>query len=272
MLTSIGRRINQCALARGIGIGMPFGGPPLTGGPSYSAEAEAYFAAMSVAPDATRKGLLAALIDGLVADAVWSELLWLSIGASHDAQAARINAKTPAQVATVSGIPVFTADQGYKGDNSAAYLDSGIAGTALTDTSNSLFAFVRQRSAAKKSIAGYSTGRHSLVHGGAASNINCYQYTATPSASTSAGADNQFICGSRTGTTQTFQIESAVEDTDTVATTTVGNTQTIRFLADSASYSDAQLAAYGFGLHLDNTKASALRSRIRTYLTAVGAI
>jgi hypothetical protein len=116
-----------------------------TDGVSYDADAEAYFAAMSVEPDATRKGLLNDLIVGLKADSVWTKITWLSVLAAHDAQAARVNIKTPAQVATAINSPTFTTDLGYAGDGATSYLDTGLAGTIFGTGANidlSLFAMV----------------------------------------------------------------------------------------------------------------------------------
>lgn len=110
-------------LGLGLGIGMPVGA--MGGGVSYDADASAYFAAMSVQPDATRKDLLNTLIVGLKSAGVWTKLDWLDIKAAHDAQAARINAVTPAQVGTAVNSPTFTTDRGYTGDAATSYLNSG---------------------------------------------------------------------------------------------------------------------------------------------------
>lgn len=95
-------------------------------GDTYSPEALAYFAAMSVQPDDTRKALLNTLINTLISGGVWAKLDWLTIMAAHDAQAARINAKTPAEVATVVNSPTFTTDRGYTGDGATSYLNTGV--------------------------------------------------------------------------------------------------------------------------------------------------
>lgn len=242
------------------------------GGPTYSAEATAYFAAMSVQPSTALKDLVEALITTLKADDVWNYLLWLGLGPMHDAQAARVNLKTPAQVASAVNSPTFTAKQGYAGDGATSYLDTGIAGTALTDTDTSLFAIVRTNGSVLRSIAGYRNGRHQLQQG-AASKSNCrvMTNTVTSTALTNSGS-GQFLCASRTGTTQTLQVNTTVEDTDTVATDTLSNTNTIKFLADAVSYSDAQLESYGFGLHLNNTRASALKAALDTFNTAAEAL
>lgn len=96
-----------------------------SGGPTYTAEAASYFAAMTVQPDAARKGLLDTLIAGLKADGLWTRLDWLAICASHDEQAGRINAINPAQVASAPVAPSFTADRGFTGNGTTQYLDTG---------------------------------------------------------------------------------------------------------------------------------------------------
>lgn len=242
----------------------------IAAGPSYSAEAEAYFAAMSVQPSTALKDLVEALITTLKADGNFTG--WIGLGPVHDAQAARVNLVNPAQVATVGGSPVFTAKQGYAGDNTAAYLDSGVAGSALTDTDTSLFAWVRTNGTALKSIAGYRNGRHVLQQGGASkSNSRLITNTITSISLTNSGS-GQFLLASRTGTTSTHQVNDTVEDTDTVVTDPTLNTQTIRFLADSASFSDAQLSVWGFGPHRDVTKGIALRAALSTFITAAEAL
>ena len=92
---------------------------------SYETESVAYFAAMSVQPDDTRKGLLNTLIATLKTGGVYANLDWLNINAAHDAQAARVNVITPSQVASAVNAPTFTTDRGYTGDGATSYLDTG---------------------------------------------------------------------------------------------------------------------------------------------------
>src|SRR5690606_39788847 len=54
----------------------------------------------------------------------WGALDGLYVLAAHDAQAARINWKDPANVATTINAPTFTADRGYQGDGSSSSLDT----------------------------------------------------------------------------------------------------------------------------------------------------
>lgn len=99
----------------------------LGGGASFvfvNSEAAAYVAAMAVAPSNSRKAAIDSFFTAAKARSYWSKMEWLSFVASHDAQAARINAIHPAQVASLVGSPVFTVDKGYTGDDSN-YLDTG---------------------------------------------------------------------------------------------------------------------------------------------------
>lgn len=266
------RKINSGHLVVADGISLDqFGPAPIVeSGPVYDTDAQAYFNAMAVQPDATRKGLLNDLITGLKTDNVWSKILWMSI-ASHTAQAFRINMKTPAQVATEVNAPTYTVDQGYAGDGVSAYLETNVAGTALTATDTSLFILPRVQSAIRTGNIGYRAARHTLMHGGSTL-TQSFLVSAATSLSTTNATNGQFACASRTGTSQTLQIGTTVEDTDVVSTDTLNNTNTIRILAASATFCTAQLSMAGFGLHLNNTDATNLRARVRTYLIAIGAI
>lgn len=239
----------------------------------YDPASNTLFAAMSVAPDATRKGHYDTFIRGLKTDNLWDKLTWISVFAAHDEQAARINIKTPSQVATAVNSPTFAANQGFKGDGATAELNSLVAGSTLTATSTSLFAVVRTLpTIASRPAVGYDT-RHALTPQTAAFPSNTARLISNgASLGTTNAAANMFILGSRTGTTQTFQRDTAIQDTDTIASDTTNNTQTIRFLGARVGFSDAQLSAAGWGLHLDNTDGTNLRARLVTYLTAVGAM
>jgi hypothetical protein len=93
---------------------------------SYSDEAETLFAAFSAEPDATRKGVIDALIVSLKTASVWDKLDCLWLTAAHDAQAAGINWKVPATFAlTVVNSPTFAADRGYTGNGTSSYLSTG---------------------------------------------------------------------------------------------------------------------------------------------------
>jgi hypothetical protein len=110
------------------------------GGAAYSAEAEALFAAMTVQPDTTRKGVIDTFIKTMIADGIWAKLDVLWVLRAHDAQAGRLNWKTPASFAlTAVNSPTFTVDRGYTGDASTKYLNTNwnYAVNAVISTLNS---------------------------------------------------------------------------------------------------------------------------------------
>lgn len=99
-------------------------------GTTYQTAVAAWFAAMSVQPDVTRKGLLNTMVLGLMDDGDWNSIDMLQVYAAHDAQAARVDAKLPSRVATLVSAPTFTADRGYLCDGVASYIDTGWAMSA----------------------------------------------------------------------------------------------------------------------------------------------
>lgn len=103
-------------------------------GGSYSAEAEALFAAMSVAPDTTRKGIIDTLITTLKTGSVWTQLDALYVFAAHDEQAARLNWIAPGtNTATTVNSPTFSVDGYFQGNGTTSYLDLNINASGLTN-------------------------------------------------------------------------------------------------------------------------------------------
>lgn len=92
----------------------------------YSQEAQVYFAAMSVQPDDTRKGILDTFIRALKTAGVWALIDILYLTAAHDAQAARLNLKDPASFTLIPSAtaPTFTVDRGFTGNGTTSYHDT----------------------------------------------------------------------------------------------------------------------------------------------------
>ena len=93
--------------------------------PSYDADAQTYFDAMTGPATESVKGIVDALVRGLKDDGNWTFLDWLSLSAAHDSQAGLINLKNPTQVATLVNAPTFTTDRGFTGDGATSYIDFG---------------------------------------------------------------------------------------------------------------------------------------------------
>jgi hypothetical protein len=125
------------AIGIGIGLSPSFGGGGGSG-VSYTAEAEALFARMSAAPDATRKGLINTAILSLLTGAVsgsniWAKLDALYLIAAHNQQAADLNWKSAGYTLSPlggMGAGDFTTDRGYLGDGIGKYLATGITPSA----------------------------------------------------------------------------------------------------------------------------------------------
>ena len=113
----------------GIGLGLTLGGRV----PTYTAEAIAAFAAMSVQPSVPLKSLYDACIVSLKAAGVWTKLDALYLMNVETAQAARLNIKNPGTYnLTATSSPTFTAKVGYAGDGAAAYLNTNFNPTTAS--------------------------------------------------------------------------------------------------------------------------------------------
>lgn len=109
--------------------GCPPGFCPI--GTVWNASALAIIAAMTPPPDAARALAINSTVTSLQSTGLWPLLDALFILAAHDAQAALLNWKNPSQVASTVNSPTFTTDQGYTGNGTSSYVDTGIKSTAV---------------------------------------------------------------------------------------------------------------------------------------------
>lgn len=266
-------------LGLGLEIGLGLTAGQGGGGAVYSAEATAYFTAMSSQPDATRKGLIDTLIAGLKTDGVWSKLDLFYLLASHDAQSAGLNAKTPAaNVITVTATCPFTTDRGYTSNGTTGYLDTNFnpatAGGNWTQNSASLFSWVNASSATAGpnctwgnngltlAVLPHLTG--SILRGYANSGAASFGTTAS-------GAGSR--CVSRTGAAlvdaQLNGATSGTTQTTASAAPTSANAWLLRYNTTYNARDRIACAALGGGL--SGAEMTALHNRVSTYLTAIGA-
>lgn len=111
---------------RAVEFGRDYGhGPELAmaNGP-YSPKATAFFAALSVQPDADLKLNYDTFFRTLDAASLWSKMDWFTISGTHDEQAARVNMANPAQVAVAINSPTFQANYGWIGDAATSCLNT----------------------------------------------------------------------------------------------------------------------------------------------------
>lgn len=98
----------------------------LAGGEAYDTDASTLFAAMSSAPDNTRKSLINDTILDLKSAGIWTELDEIWFFAAHDSQAALLGWKRYKDCTLVNS-PSFTADSGFLGNGSNSYINTNFA-------------------------------------------------------------------------------------------------------------------------------------------------
>lgn len=264
------------------GIGMPLQFRRGAAAPSYSAEATAYFAAMSSQPSDARKVLINALIAGLKTDGVWSKLDLFYLLASHDAQSARVNAKTPASnTITETATVTFTADRGYMTDGDTGYLDTNFnpatAGGNWSRHSASLFSWVNSTTRNTPSSLATSAGNTAAtitslhrtagdVFGG---RLNASTTSAFGLVTTRVGSR----CLSRTASTTTnAQVDGAESGSASVVASAALTSQNIFLLRQATRSNECdRLACAALGGGLSGAEMTALHNRVSTYLTAIEA-
>lgn len=247
----------------------------------YSPEASAYFSAMSTQPSDARKVLIDTCISSLVSAGVWAKLDWLSLFASHDAQAARLNAVTPSQSMTEVNSPTFLTDRHYVGNGTSSYLNSGwnpltASAPKFTQNNHSMGAWCRNDvSSFSQSELGHTT-RATLV---ARSSLVATVYAASGSSNftlpvaTSIG----FTAWSKLNSTQVrgYKNGTAIA-TNTVTSSALYNQPFFALAASTSvgaggSFSTRQVAALFWGSQLSDSEHQALYNAVNTYLVAVGA-
>jgi phage-related protein len=253
---------------------------------SYSPQASQFIKRITD-PGAARRALYAALIDGLVADGVWSKLFGLWIHAADITATAKINLKSSSYICTQTGTLTFTADHGYTGNGSTGYLDTGFdnkTGFSQNDwsfgcycltarTANSFFYAMGADDGAAPRDLGLlwnPTLNYFCEAGGIGAPAN------TGLLSNTAGMHIVSVTGSTTGniyrngnTTPILTLTGT-----TAAVTTAHNIYLFARASDPGPGADTfttdQQAAEFVGSGLTATDTSNLASRINTYMTALG--
>jgi len=107
-----------------LGLGLRLNKAPIGNG--FDSEAQDIIDNMSVTPSDARQIIINDLVVQLKDDGNWDKLDTLWVMAAHDSQAGRLDWKDPSgTLLTRINTPTFTADQGYLGDGSTSYLETG---------------------------------------------------------------------------------------------------------------------------------------------------
>lgn len=135
----------------------------------FDPAALALFTAMTVPPTAARMQLINTTIINLKDTGVWTQLDVLYFLAAHDAQAARLNWKSPGGAfdAVAVNSPTFAVDRGYTGNGSNSRLRTNYTpstnAVAQTQNNASLLIWSLTNSASNSADAGSLTAPRSYV-------------------------------------------------------------------------------------------------------------
>jgi hypothetical protein len=241
--------------------------------PPLDVDAAAYIAAMTVQPDATRQGVINALVTGLKTDGLWTKIDWLLLCLSHDAQAALVNAKTPTKIATIVGTLPFTTDWGYQGPNAsnANYIDIGevfnASGNVYSQNSAFLLAYTAGPGGGTDELIGtVSTG------GNVDMSVTSLQINQTGSnANNITGSKPGMRIASRTGATAGEYYRDGVAKLGGVLNTSAAVPAAHgALLRDTNGTANSnRMMVFASGSSLNATQAANLRNRILAYTTAV---
>ena len=260
------------------------------GGVPGGAEAQAFLARAS-GLDATHQNAYADLIDGLVADGIWSKLDVLRIYATSSSANAVLNLVSSSYTGTINGSPTFTTDRGFTGVNASTtvYIESHFnPSTAPTPkfTRNSCHLSTWTLNSGGLSQApelGYqdSPSGNSVAQIYAKYNGDNHTYVRPQTTGASGGdagilADKRgHIGANRSSSVQVdgYQNGASIYSNGATASTAINNV-TIGELGtnNGSAYSgcSSQQAMVSWGSSLNSTEWSNYYSRLRTYMTAVG--
>jgi hypothetical protein len=244
---------------------------------AYDAAAEAYFAAMTVQPDATRKGLINDLIVGVKADGDWTGLDWLLLDAAHDSQAALLNAKDPTKSATLNGSLLFTTDRGHGGSAAVGHLTMGtpsVDGLNMSSSSAMMYAYINTSTSGNvantNTIIGHSGSTNVYVRPRFTGDLVSARICDGTTLINTANTDRYGGCaGTRqSGTIAAYHNTSSSSTAAGTNSLPAGSMQSHKLGGNAATPQDRLAAiAYGGG-SVDPTR---LHGRVLTFLTAIGA-
>lgn len=257
------------------------GGGTATPGPEATA-----FLARTSGLDATHTNAYTVMINGLVADGIWTKLDVLYIFATQDSTTAKLNLVSTSYPAVANGAPTFTADRGYTGteNSTSIYIDTGFDPTVGSPR------FARDSGHLSLWVLTNAQGTGGLGYGISSTistyiiprftDDNCYFRINTVGAGgpgdNVANADSRgHYIANRSGASaqQGYKNGSSVV-TNTVASVIVTGGQKFFALGYNNTSTPKgygqQEAMLSIGSSLSSTDAANFYARLRTYMTAVG--
>jgi hypothetical protein len=242
---------------------------------TYHTEAQALFAQISSQPDATRKGVINTLIGSMKSASIWTKFDFLYVLAAHDSQTAGLNWINPGtSTLTPTNSPTFTADRGYQGNGSNAYLATGIGQNATvqaTQNSRSWVLGVETLGTAGASnwyFGGDGAGTFDSLNYSAVG-AQTYRISTGSSASVATGAVGRHIGIRVDANNLKLWRDGAQVDAEAIASSAAPAIN-YTILRTSTLYSNGRVWVFGVSSKLADADATALDNALAAYQTAMG--
>jgi hypothetical protein len=262
-----------------------FGARRAAGGGGTSAEVAAFLARTS-GLDSTHINAYTDLIDGLVADGIWSKLDMLHVYATQDSTTALLNLVSTSFNGTANGSPTFTADRGFTGTNgsSTIYINTGFNATTapspnyIQDSAHiSAWSVTNVGTSANPMMGAYDSGgnKESDLYPKYTDNNTYIRVNAGGGLPGAANSDpTGHYLASRTGSTALSGYKngsSLLSNTSASHAPANLNVYTLGSNKDgTANGSPHQCAMASIGSGLSSTDITNFYDRLRTFMTAVG--
>lgn len=259
-------------------------GAGAAGGGGGGAESTAFLARTS-GLDTTHSNAYIALIDGLVADAVWAKLDMLHVYATQDATTALLNLVSTSYNGTTHGTPGFTADRGYQGvdGSGTVYIDTGFTPSSASSPKFvqnsahiSAWSVTNAAGTANGPIGLLSSGNNTCLFPKYNDNVTFYSRINGPglAGASLSNAQGHFIANRLSSSTiQGYRNGSSVATNSSDTSAAVGSFPVLVLAVSNGGTptgSPHQLAMASIGSSLSSTDVTNFYNRLRTFMTVVG--
>lgn len=281
-LAALSTGVSSAALSGVVpGAGALTGTLTVTTAGSYSAEATAYFAAMTVQPDAAQKTRINTFIVALKDAGVWPAVSMCHLLAGHHEQASRVDAFLPSRIAAAVNSPAFVVNRGWTCDGVGMYLDlaANAVGTGkFVQNSAFVYEYVLSGTAQGRSATGTISGTASnnRVWASVPASGSNETFRINDETGDILRAATGSVAGGRCLVREGAAIKRGYFNGTLVAdltTASTGNTSgNFAINRRSAVYSDAVVGVRLSGSALTAAQVAALHTATTNYLTSIGAI
>lgn len=249
------------------------------GGGGPSAEATAFLARTS-GLDATHVNAYTALINGLVADGIWSKLDILHVYATQDTVTAKLNLVSASYPVVLAGSGItFTADRGYDNTPQLGWMDTSFNPTTASSPKYAL-------NSAHESfwnLTNVSVSNHACGTGGPPycvvsprlTNLTLIAINDGSGLNVASSDGRGHFIGTRTSSVATagYKNGSSIMSSGALSSTVIPNLNFYVLAVNAGGSplgSNTQGAMYSVGSAMSSAEALAFYNRLRTYMTAVG--